>query len=484
MDEKRGAPGSYDFLWLSLALLPLLFISLLLPLTPHDYWWYLRLGQDILRAGYVPSIETYSFTYAGTPVIYQPWLSAVIFRLAYSGGGMDFTFLLRALFIGAAYGLLWLWMRQLGAGPRLAAVLIIIAGLAGSNNWSFRPQMFAYPLFTLTLVILWNWQTGKNKTAWLLPLIALLWANIHESFLLLFLLEGAALVFGKGNRKTLTLVIVFTFLASLVTPYGMALWKSLSASFLSPLAWDVSSEWLPPANLGWQMNIFFAWVLLLPLFASLSPRRPSKLEWVWLLGLLWMSFSGLRYVIWGLIIMAAFTANLLADWDLRWLDRPARSGHPVLNYALALIFLFIPLVALPGARARLGIKSPPVISVDTPLAATAWLSQHPELPGPLWSDLTFSSYLIFALPSRPVWVDTRFALAYPAEQYQRFSQIAGASPNWQALLDRDNINLLMISPQSEPNLLQAVAISGQWCRQYRDDIAVIFSRNRSGQPCP
>ncbi|MBI1855238.1 MAG: hypothetical protein HYR93_05160 [Chloroflexi bacterium] len=145
MDEKRGAPGSYDFLWLSLALLPLLFISLLLPLTPHDYWWYLRLGQDILRAGYVPSIETYSFTYAGTPVTYQPWLSAVIFRLAYSGGGMDFTFLLRALFIGAAYGLLWLWMRQLGAGPRLAAVLIIIAGLAGSNNWSFRPQMLIGP---------------------------------------------------------------------------------------------------------------------------------------------------------------------------------------------------------------------------------------------------------------------------------------------------------------------------------------------------
>ncbi|MBI1855237.1 MAG: hypothetical protein HYR93_05155, partial [Chloroflexi bacterium] len=145
-----------------------------------------------------------------------------------------------------------------------------------------------------------------------MPLIALLWANIHESFLLLFLLEGAALVFGKGNRKTLTLVIAFTFLASLVTPYGMALWKSLSAYALSPLTWDVSSEWLPPANLGWQMNIFFAWVLLLTLFASLSPRRPSKLEWVWLLGLLWMSFSGLRYVIWGLIIMAAFTANLLA----------------------------------------------------------------------------------------------------------------------------------------------------------------------------
>lgn len=484
MADARRSDRAYDFLWLSLGLLPLLLIALLLPVTPHDYWWYLRLGQDVLQTGHVPLVETYSFTHAGEPIINQPWLSAALLWLAYSSGGMDLTFLLRFICIGATYGLLWIWMRQLGSGPRLASLLIILAGLASSSNWSVRPQMFAYPLFALMLLILWKWHKENSKFIWFLPAIALLWANLHGSFLTIFLLEGAALIFGGGNRKVLLLAIIASFLATLINPHGLVLWASLIRSLLSPLSWNLSAEWSPPVNAGWQMNIFFAWVLAFAPLASFSTRRLSALEWVWLLGLLWMSFSGIRYVIWGLFVLAAFSASLLSEWDLRWLDRPAASSHPALNGILAVAFLLIPLLALPSVRAGLGIRSVPVISPDTPTAATEWLSRHPELPGPLWSDLTFSSYLIFALPSRPVWIDTRFEMIYPAAQYQRFSSIASAAPNWQALLDQEHINLLMISIYSEPRLLEALSTSAQWCEQYRDSLAVIFARRQPTQACP
>src|SRR5271157_946239 len=153
---------SYELLWLSVGLLPLLLIAFLLPVTPQDYWWYLRLGQDILRTGHVPAIDTYSFTYAGQSTVNHPWLSALIFWLTYRVGGLNLTFLLRVICIGATYGLLWLWMRQLGAGPRLASLLIIIAGLSASENWSVRPQMFAYPLFVFALLILWKWQLNNK----------------------------------------------------------------------------------------------------------------------------------------------------------------------------------------------------------------------------------------------------------------------------------------------------------------------------------
>jgi len=56
---------SYDFLWLGIALFPLLIIAVLLPLQPHDYWWYLRLGKDVLESGAVPAVDTYSWIQAG-----------------------------------------------------------------------------------------------------------------------------------------------------------------------------------------------------------------------------------------------------------------------------------------------------------------------------------------------------------------------------------------------------------------------------------
>ncbi len=475
---------SYSFLWLAIGLLPLLLIALLLPVTPQDYWWYLRLGQDILKAGHVPTVETYSFTYAGQPTVNHPWLSAVILWIVYLYGGLNLTFLLRAICIGAAYGMLWVWERQCGAGPRLASILMVIAGLAGSSNWSIRPQMFAYPLFVLTLWLLWKWHKGDNKVIWTLPVISLFWANLHDSFVLVFLLGVAALIFGQGERKALLLSLITSFIVTLINPQGINLWISNFESAISPASRNLSVEWLPPTNLGWQMNIFFAWIVALAPLASFSTRRLSTLEWVWFIGLTWMSLSGIRYVVWGLLLLAAISAYLLSDWDGLWLDKPPATIHPKFNFIFAILLLLISLVALPWSRNRLDIKSAPLVSPDTPITATQWLSEHPELPGPLWSDLSFSSYLIFALPSRPIWVDTRFERTYPVEQYERYIEIASAAPDWQEVLDQENINLLMISASGEPRLSEVLHNSNNWCKQYGDQTALIFSRRMPGETCP
>jgi hypothetical protein len=472
----KSIDRSYDFLWLGLGLLPLSFVAALLPVTPHDYWWYLRLGREILQSGVVPSIETYSFTQAGQAVVNQPWLAAVILWLAYAGGGLTLTFILRMAVLGISYALLWWLVRQVGAGPRLATILTILAGLSGSNNWSFRPQLMGFLFFALTLVILWQWQKTSSRALWALPVISCLWVNMHASFLLMFILGVAALLFGHGDRKRLLAVLVASFLASLLSPYGILNWKVMLEYFDISSAQGYSAEWGPAVNRGWQMNIFFAWISLLPPIAAFSPRRLSALEWVWLIGLSWMSFSGMRYVIWGLFLLAAATGSLLAGGVGDWIDRPVTVRKPAMNYGLGALLLVLPLVAVPGIRDALGLRTPAAISPDTPVEATNWSAQHPELPGPLWSDLTFSSYLIYALPSRPVWIDTRFEKAYPAALYDRFIRISRAAPDWQALLDEEGINLLMISVESEPWLLQAVGVSQQWCEMYRDPVAAIFSR--------
>ena len=76
----------------------------------------------------------------------------------------------------------------------------------------------------------------------------------------------------------------------------------------------------------------------------------------------------------------------------------------------------------------------PAATENTPHAAAAWLTEHPDLPGPLWSEIGFASYLEFALPSRPPWMDTRFEV-FPVEQWEQYRAVSSGEWNWQALLD-------------------------------------------------
>lgn len=467
---------SYDFLWLSLALLFLLPIAFSLSIPPHDYWFYVRLGRDILESGYIPRVDSFSYTYPGRPIFYQPWLSAVLFWLAYATGGATLTFLLRGICIALAYGLHWTLMRAAGTGTKLATLLAVILGLSSSMNWSMRPQIFAYPLFVATLLILWCWQHGRAKWMWLLPLVTLLWANLHGSFVVAFFLMGSALLFGAGDRKQLILWTGLSLLATFVNPRGIFVWQFVSEMLTSPSDQLFATEWRPPVNAGWQMNIFFAWLLLFIPLAALSPRRLTLLEWIWFLGFGWLALSGLRYVIWFMFIMALLTGPLLTELVRPFTRETSTNSNPRLNFLIGIALLCLPLLMLPGLRESWWKDSPPPYhEATTPIKATEWLATHRELPGPFFAEYTFGSYLAFALPSRLLWIDNRFN-AYPPEHWEKYQAISSAHSQWEELLDEDQVNLLMLSLRSQLRLVQAVEESEQWCEQYRDQTAVIFSR--------
>ena len=466
---------SYGFLWFGIGLFPLLIIAVLLPVQPHDYWWYLRLGKDILESGAVPVFDTYSSIQAGQPIVYQSWLSAVILWLAYKMGGIPLTIFLVAALIGTTYSLLWLVMREGGPGPRLTTLLTLVAGLSGSYNWGVRPQLFAYPLFVATLWLLLKWHKREQKILWFLILISWAWANLHGSFILFFILVGIAFVFGNGERKKLFWLALASLTVTLLNPRGLVLWLSVIGTFTAPGIRDLSPEWLPPLNQGWQMNIFFAWLILLVPLAAFTRRRLSAFEWILFLAFSWSALTGIRYVIWDLFIVSTLTAFLMPETIVQRFDQPQDVKIPSLNYALGLLFLLMPLALLPGLRESWWKKSPPALDPHTPTAATDWLNEHPEFPGPMWNDVVFGSYLIHALPSRPVWIDTRIQVIYTAEQTEDYLFVQAAQEGWEDKLKDEGVNLLFLA-NTQPALVKAVQHSTDWCEQYDDKIALIFSR--------
>ncbi len=520
----RSRIDTAAILWLGLVLLIALSIAFLLPVTPQDYWWYLRVGHDTLALGAVPRLDTLTFTRVGTPVDYQSWGAAVIFWLVYRLGGLSLTVLLRGVLLAVTYILVWVTTRRAGAGRLGASLVLLTAVLTSSNNWSVRPQLLAYPLFALALFILYKWQNGEKelttkdtkdtkendlkkdkekvsflplrnfvpfvpfvlkkffqdqgqKAVYWLPVIMLVWVNLHGSFVLLILLAGAALVFGRGDRRSLGLAFAGVLLATLLNPRGLGTWTYVVNSLTVPSSQLFSAEWLPPVNSGWQMNIFFVWLLGFPLLAALSPRKLDRLEWVWFLGFGFLALWGERYGIWFVFILVILTASLLADWEKKYFGR-SKLNLPAFNLALSLLFVLLPLAFLPGVREKWW-KQAPADTENTPVAATTWLAAHPALPGPLWSEIGFSSYLEFVLPQRPTWIDTRFEV-FPVEQWQAYKDITDAGYDWQSRLDATGVNLLMVSPQNQPLLLAALKITPVWCEIYHDDVAVMYQHCGGG----
>jgi hypothetical protein len=478
-NSNRTGMNNQDWLYLGLLLLVILSIAFLLPVEPNDYWWYVRIGQDTLKAGAIPTIDTLSYTQAGQPAIYHSWLSAVLFALLNNLGGISLTVLVRGLVLALGYGTLYVVARQAGAGLKTTSLVILLAALATSNNWSVRPQMFTYALFAAVVLILLRWTRKEGtRSVWLLPLISLLWVNLHGSFVMLFLLVGATVLFSKGDRRTLAIALGLSLLASLINPRGLGAWQYVLISLTTPSSQNFSMEWSPPLNVGWQMNLFFGWLLLFIPLVAISPRKLTGLEWAWLLGFGWLALSGQRYVIWFVFILSILSAGLLTSL-LEWFysrrqTKPAQAGITVVNISLGILLMLLPFALLPGLRATWWADAPGVL-VETPVQAVNWLEDNPSIPGPLWSEAGYSSYLEYALPERQVWNDTRFEV-YPTEQWKRYKAITSGAWNWQVILDDEGVNLLLVSKKKQAGLLAALRGSPEWVEIYADEEAVIYKR--------
>lgn len=479
----RAALDSAGLIWLALLLGAVLAMAFWLPIRGNDYWWYVRAGGEIARDGTIPTADGYTFTRAGTPFTLHSWLAALLFWLLHAAGGPTLTILARGVVLASTFTLVWQSCREGGAGPRLASAITLLAALASANNWAVRPQLLAYPLFALTLWLLWRWQAERAAPRWLLIGLMALWVNLHGSFVMGLLLIGATVVGARGRQREALLILGAALLATMLNPRGAGAWTYVLALLTDPPSQQLSAEWQPTVNEGLYGALFFAWLLLLPLLAHRSPARLTATQWLWFLGLGWAAVSGQRYVVWFLMVLAPLTTTLLVPLIGARLDQPPTRVRPTVNGALATGLLLVPLLLLPGVRQRWWPGSPPALDSATPVQATAWLAARPELPGQLWSEAGFASYLIYALPERPVWIDTRFEL-FPLAQWVQYGAIQEAEPGWEQLLAAADVRLLMIHPPTQPRLAAAVAQAPDWCLRYTDPTALIAVRQSVGIPCP
>ena len=171
-------------------------------LQDPDNWWHVRVGLDMLSSGTFPTVDTYSYTFAGSPWIAKEWLGQILFALAYSLNGWNGVTLLTLAMITLTVFLL-AWYLSASFKPTVAFGLTFLLSLL------IGPILTARPLvFTLPIIIIWTaelFRASREEQApplWLLPLICL-WANLHATFTFGFIIAAfAGLDFLARTRLT------------------------------------------------------------------------------------------------------------------------------------------------------------------------------------------------------------------------------------------------------------------------------------------
>jgi predicted RNA binding protein YcfA (HicA-like mRNA interferase family) len=236
----RASQFTFERFSTAIFFLALMLAACLMP-AQTDTWWQLRTGEEMWRSHHVMLHDEFSHTVAGGYWPNHEWLAQAVFYAAYRVGGLP---LLTAL-CAAAVTLAWAIVASLTPGSRFTRLLLLGAGaVMSSPAWSLRPQVFSLALVAVTL-----WILVRRRWLWSLPVLFLVWANLHGAVALGGIIIAAAIVttllVNREQFRTMALVAVACLLATAATPLGFSLWKEVPASLARLHSYGVL-EWQPP----------------------------------------------------------------------------------------------------------------------------------------------------------------------------------------------------------------------------------------------
>jgi len=209
-----------------------LFFLCFLRQTDYDWWWHLRVGQDIWQNRALPAVDTYSYTRAGQPFVVHEWLFEVLTYLGYRA----FTY--RGLIVGmaaivlATYLLHYLLLRALGVERVLAGALLAVTLILSFMTITLRPHIFNTLFLSIELWCLYLYRAGHRRAVWALPPILLLWVNLHGAWIMglgtlaLFIVGEWLNARARGEAATLRPALgalAASLVATLFNPTGPSL---------------------------------------------------------------------------------------------------------------------------------------------------------------------------------------------------------------------------------------------------------------------
>lgn len=451
-----------------------------------DVWWHLSVGDWIVQHGAFPHTGILSRTAANRPWMAYSWGYEVLLSRSYEWlGFLGMAIFGTALTIVVAIGLFWM-LHQLSGRFWVAWTLSVLIYSAFLFNIMPRPVFFTMLLFSITLtLILKSQRSGHVESLYWLPLIFMIWANLHIQFIYglfalgLFaginLLQRLAMSVRQypGILLTPTLPLAPLFavlaccgLASCVGPYSFHVYEVVFGYSTSKIFYTMISELQALSFLG--VSHFLELLIAAGAYFALGWQKkvdPFKLALLLVASV--FAFRTTRDA-WFICITAA---AVIADFPVSQEERDQRIKLPELAGVTVAVALFLLLIARNTDFNERGLDR--TISSQFPVDAVNFLRRNP-VGGPLFNSFDWGGFLIFYMPQYPVAIDGRGDL-YGDDRYAQFYATESAEPSYAADPYLNEAGVVIL--KNTVPLAKLLPTDHRFRVIYRDELAVVLARN-------
>ena len=462
------------------------------PLSDADFWWHLKTGEYIIHTHSIPTTDFFSFTNYGKAWVAHEWLSEAIFYVIYSRFGFNVLIVVFAILTALAF---WIAYRRCASHPLVAGAAALLGVWTVLPTIGVRPRVFTLLLSSVYLALLARYlKRGKGREIWwLVPLMAI-WVNLHGGFLIGLVLIGLTLVglpldawlsrerlvAAWPRVRMLSFVLVGCLLAVMLNPHGIWIYKFPFEIFFSPVQQQAIVDWLSPDFHQGEALPLMLLIFLTIGALSLSPRRVRPSELLFFIATLYMNLKSRRHV----AIFALVAVPLLADYLQIWITERSHGKlfsttalHSGRDNRMALmlgVLFLVPLIAF-GAKLKTRVFDEwrqEILKV--PLGGVAYLHDN-QITGNTFTDPNiWGGYVIWALPSNPVYIDGRIDM-YGDDFMKEYLNIIWNGADWREPFNRYGVRVVIIEPNSA--LSRELLASGQWSKVFADDVSVVFVRS-------
>ncbi len=473
---RRGI--SLDDTWGALAVLVPVAVTAAIPTQALDLAYQLRAGAEMLASRDLMRTDSFTYTVHGAPWLNQQWGAQILLASAHPGDGWLGLGLVRVVAVAVTMFLLFRSCRLLGVGVRVAAGMTVAAWfVAATTIAQLRPQTIAIVLFAFTAWLVTSRSRGRRRL-WLVPLIVVLWANVHGSFPLALVWLGVAAIddLAGGRRadgvRTITIGAV-SVVAMAVNPFGLEIVTYVADLFTDPVVSERIGEWGVPSlrtltGLLFWVSLFGASLLVVRRHGRLSPGALVGLAVFAILAIV-----AVRGVVWWAMAVPILVSPAVGARDAA--EAARSSDRSVIGFAILAALVGLTVIGLVRGT-----------HVDPRTGAPAMLSFAPGRlvdalrtsvsPGSrVFASQLHASWAEYAADGYLYAVDSRIEL-FPDRIWKEYFAISDGRAGWDEALDRSDVKAVLLDPSQAAGLLARIRDDPDWRLVLETDEGALFVR--------
>ncbi|MCC6866606.1 MAG: hypothetical protein IT280_10655 [Ignavibacteria bacterium] len=372
---KKIPEKIHNFKILYNAVMPLIFLIMIILITTFnisgddDIFWHLETGKYITLHKVIPSTDVFGLTTSSNEWVPFEWGFDFLFYNVYSLGGYTAISILRSLIFAIIFYLLFRLTQKLKLNYGVTGIIMLLLTAGLFERLLIKPQIISYLLTTVILYIFLSYSIAKRSDAkliFLLPVIFLIWANMHMGVLLglvlffLFIIsELIQLKFTltntnntdpvtKSNLIKLLIIFVCSIAAIFINPFGIKTYIYVYNHLQMKMINEVY-EWYSPFNKLFEGSMYiyiyytFLFLSLIGIFIALRNKLIFPL--ISLIVFLIFSFRSTRYSIDFMLISSIF---LLIVFSYAAVFLKNSFFNKPYTAVFTLVIAFLAIILLPG----------------------------------------------------------------------------------------------------------------------------------------